>query len=1236
MCFKNYYSNRINQLIEKQNSTNRIFVLLGQTTLVNLEIINAIIADENTFALEGNENIFDDDWYDDIYHTLRKAKNNLLISYAQYSYIEEYRLPDSIRRRILILNDNLRNLFPIYENEFLENTIEQNIDIRPENLPIYQAEQLKINNIYYYSVIKHLDNKVDSVDMFSNTRELRKYSNIIKDEDSTIFPIINFTYDEYALDEFVNNCISNNRFDAKAIVKILKKEKLSESKLTKIKSLNYLLNDFGGELFLLEDEEIQTDFTTRDETLNLLKKYWGDNSSFRNLKIYRNPDLSNDIQEISQGQIVEDVINQYHNAKEFKEYRDIFLTAPTGAGKSLLFQLPSFYISQLGDVTIVISPLIALMNDQVNSIFNDRKFTKVAYLNSDLSLTNRNEVIERCKNKEIDVLYMSPEIFLSYDIKYFINDRHLGLIVIDEAHLITTWGRDFRVDYWYLGNHISKIRKFANYNFPMIAVTATAIYGGEDNMVKDTKESLNMIKPITYIGSVIRDDIDFVISNSEIKDGHYDNKKIEQTGDFIEKISKTSLKTLVYAPFTIHVDKIYTHLLEKGNNCAVKYHASLTSFIRHESYKSFGNGLKKVMISTKAFGMGVDISDIQVVYHHAPSGLLADYIQEIGRVARDSKIRGFAAINYSERDKNFSKILYGISSIKQWELRQVIRKINQIYNSSNKFSSDGKKKRNLLISPDDFGYIFYKTKSLDDLNSKVSTSLMMIEKDYLSKFGYNVFVSRPKKLFVKVFARINNESFAAFNKKYSPYCKLLLKENNFSIIELDLDRIWFKYYGEESFPAIKSNYYKQILFQEEVIPVLKLTYELNKDIDYITKSITSYIQKIIKAISHFDTQNKSYFTYDELIDEFNKYFNKEKSCNIAEFIISHYKPKYLGNYKYDTNGFIQSRTFGDEKKYIIYRNTYREELGNLLKKYSRLTQNPNKENIYYKYSQYMHDNTKQYTILGYLLELFDFGFFEIKGGENPLIFIRINDPKKFEFDSSNQYYENSLLQKTYIKHEVSNRIFDYFFMSKLTNKQRWNFIEDYFLGDDYDNLIRNYPSKSKLNTIDIFDTINKADITTPDSSESANENNSYGMIFHPKNGKSFKNDSLLTLENKTLKIYEWIEKDPVLFDTIRRTYSLNIDKQNYNILESKLKVNHFDYYKKQKGLDITIIYPFKDYNKEEQASILYNNNPVKFYKWWKNNRDKVYLKKVEQIKLFEKVRDVDEDILLRKDLLLIV
>ena len=128
--------------------------------------------------------------------------------------------------------------------------------------------------------------------------------------------------------------------------------------------------------------------------------------------------------------------------------KDLFLTAPTGAGKSLLFQIPSFYISKNKDVTIVVSPLIALMEDQVDAIKKDRKFDKVAYLNSNLSLIEREKIIEACKEGNIDILYLSPELLMSYDIRHFIGERNLGLMVIDEAHLITTWGRDFRVDYF--------------------------------------------------------------------------------------------------------------------------------------------------------------------------------------------------------------------------------------------------------------------------------------------------------------------------------------------------------------------------------------------------------------------------------------------------------------------------------------------------------------------------------------------------------------------------------------------------------------------------------------------------------------------------------------------------------------------------------------------------------------------------------------------------------------------
>jgi superfamily II DNA helicase RecQ len=104
------------------------------------------------------------------------------------------------------------------------------------------------------------------------------------------------------------------------------------------------------------------------------------------------------------------------------------------------------------------------------------------------------------------------------------------------------------------------------------------------------------------------------------------------------------------------------------------------------------------MVSTKAFGMGVDISDIQVVYHHAPSGLLPDYVQEIGRVARDPKIKGFATLNYSEQDQRFSKALHGMSALRQHQIREVLQKIFKAYVKN--------ESRNLLLSIDYFGHIF--------------------------------------------------------------------------------------------------------------------------------------------------------------------------------------------------------------------------------------------------------------------------------------------------------------------------------------------------------------------------------------------------------------------------------------------------------------------------------------------------------------------------------------------------
>src|SRR5699024_527572 len=212
-----------------------------------------------------------------------------------------------------------------------------------------------------------------------------------------------------------------------------------------------------------------------------------------------------------------------------------------------------------------------------------------------------------------------------------------------------------------------------------------------------------------------------------------------------------------------------------------------------------------IMVSTKAFGMGVDISDIQLVYHHAPSGLLPDYVQEIGRVARKPEIKGFAALNYASQDQGFSNSLHGMSSIKEWQIKEVLKKIIKTYSKNNK-------NRNLLLSVDDFGYIF--ENATDDLDQKVLTCLMMIEKDYLTKNRFNVLIARPKKLFVQVYARISDEHLTEFKKNY-PYAFhfILSLGNGFNIIELNLDRLWSKDFNEISFPGLKYRYYNGSLFK---------------------------------------------------------------------------------------------------------------------------------------------------------------------------------------------------------------------------------------------------------------------------------------------------------------------------------------------------------------------------------------------------------------------------------------
>ena len=251
--------------------------------------------------------------------------------------------------------------------------------------------------------------------------------------------VIDTISDPYSIDTFVNHCLKDLDFSKKAIVKHNPKHPQDRLLLSKLENLNSILKEFGGEIYNLVEPSITEEFVPAEETVSLLKKYWGENASFRNLNVYKNPAFDKTIISISQGLIVETIIQEYKNAKEGRYVKDLFLTAPTGAGKSLLFQLPAFYVSSQKDVTIVVSPLIALMKDQVTQIFGSRGYEKVQYLNSELSLIDRDRIIDSCKNGEIDILYLSPELLLSYDISFFIGDRQRTWIAKAHRASVGIW-----------------------------------------------------------------------------------------------------------------------------------------------------------------------------------------------------------------------------------------------------------------------------------------------------------------------------------------------------------------------------------------------------------------------------------------------------------------------------------------------------------------------------------------------------------------------------------------------------------------------------------------------------------------------------------------------------------------------------------------------------------------------------------------------------------------------------
>ncbi len=297
--------------------------------------------------------------------------------------------------------------------------------------------------------------------------------------------------------------------------------------------------------------------------------------------------------------------------------RDVLAVLPTGGGKSVCYQIPAILRPGLG---LVISPLIALMTDQVEAL--KQQGVAAARLDSGLSLDERTNVLRAAKSGELDLLYVSPEGLASGALTDRLRDLPLALIAIDEAHCVSQWGHDFRPDYRTLGR-LGELFP----GVPRIAVTATADARTRDDILA----SLHLEHAAVFVDSFARPNLQL----SAIRKESASRAKTDSTVIDLVRARKGQ-SGVVYCGSRDGCERVADALKAAGTN-AIAYHAGMAGPERDRRLERFLAEEGAVMVATIAFGMGVDKADVRFVIHADPPGSLEAYWQEIGRAGRDGE-----------------------------------------------------------------------------------------------------------------------------------------------------------------------------------------------------------------------------------------------------------------------------------------------------------------------------------------------------------------------------------------------------------------------------------------------------------------------------------------------------------------------------------------------------------------------------------------------------------------------
>lgn len=360
-------------------------------------------------------------------------------------------------------------------------------------------------------------------------------------------------------------------------------------------------------------------------THEILFKYWG-HKEFRPL----------------QQEIIESVLQQ----------KDTLALLPTGGGKSICFQIPAL---MKNGICIVVSPLIALMKDQVENL--NKREIKAAAIYSGMSYREINITLDNCIHGDIKFLYLSPERLKSELVRERISQMNVNLLTVDEAHCISQWGYDFRPEYL----QISEIKSILK-NVPILALTATAT----PDVIKDIQHQLKFPKPNVFIKSFERSNLSYVVNTIEDK-----NKRL------LHIVSKINGSILVYVRNRRKTQEL-SQLLIQNRERADYYHAGLTHEIREKKQDNWIENKTRIMVCTNAFGMGIDKADVRLVLHYEIPDSLESYYQEAGRAGRDEK-KSFCVLLFNNADELETLHRLELNFPKEKEIRNVYQALCNYY-----------------------------------------------------------------------------------------------------------------------------------------------------------------------------------------------------------------------------------------------------------------------------------------------------------------------------------------------------------------------------------------------------------------------------------------------------------------------------------------------------------------------------------------------------------------------------